>query len=756
MEVDPVPPRYSVEIPEISADTATFWTTFDRLMPVDGLYENRAKYGGREPLEDRAVMGGTVGRPPMTWIVNLHQGGLYRLFVRRYNAYGTMEVRVNDSLIEQEKPVRKIPEPTYEWFYVCGATFEEGINWIDLSLINGIYDAILLTRDPDFSPNDENLPNDGKIELPAASGIRDYRVRKEIESAAVQEGEEVFWLLGRSRYSKYQENVGDWELLGDEPGCSAWGSPGQQVNMSFQVICGDRGSELRTRVGNLINKQGDVIHRSHLSLRVARPWLMRSNYISQHINIVDRYIPHLLVRDEREDDHFSWGQQGGPGTYKAFAKIGPYENRQLWISARIPADAAPGLYKGRVRIRDLRRPCIKATLRVSLKVLPLSLPTLAGSYGIFFRSTTNPSEHEKRRVSDERFENEVAFLHRLGFNTVTNYGPYDKVEKAIYEKDIDLIASYGMLKPLWISTSPSNLGTQTTLEMLLYAQSRGFEEPYLEWFLMDEPKTIEDLCLLDDRVVNTDWHEGRIQGRIEGEVDYNHPELTLAASSTFTFGQANFVDEFNCYGKYGHEDPRPAFLERIERPILSMLWFGEDYVSRSLSYGHAPRTYWYTRYTDAYVQRCLAGTFLYARGFKGIQPWAFSDVATTIPHYEMLRTPQNVDIIAYPDQYEQPIATKAAEALGEGIIDVRYLQLLETTIAAAETGGCVPTNPLCADALQRAQVLYDEIISDQTWWHWYILAHTDLDLDERRRLMAKRALELNRFLNAPGDLDGDD
>src|SRR5690606_33956274 len=90
----------------------------------------------------------------------------------------------------------------------------------------------------------------------------------------------------------------------------------------------------------------------------------------------------LLVNDSRHISPTD-GQQGGFSNTVAYAKLAPHDSQLFWIEVRVGADVVPGRYSGEFQLKDLSNPCVHATLPFELEVMPLVLPKVKGSHGIF-------------------------------------------------------------------------------------------------------------------------------------------------------------------------------------------------------------------------------------------------------------------------------------------------------------------------------------------------------------------------------------
>jgi hypothetical protein len=101
--------------------------------------------------------------------------------------------------------------------------------------------------------------------------------------------------------------------------------------------------------------------------------------------------------------------------------------KQFWLTARVPADAEPGRYRGRITITA--RDQAPASLPIEIEVLPFVLSEPMLEYSIYYRGKLDPDDAGSigsERKSREQFAAEMRDMVAHGVTNPTIYQPYDE------------------------------------------------------------------------------------------------------------------------------------------------------------------------------------------------------------------------------------------------------------------------------------------------------------------------------------------
>ncbi len=161
--------------------------------------------------------------------------------------------------------------------------------------------------------------------------------------------------------------------------------------------------------------------------------------------------------------------------------------KQFWVTVRVPDDAAPGWYEGRIRMTAAGVPPGELALRVC--VLPFTLEKPRLRYSIYYRGKLNKDGRgsiSSEGKSPEQYEAEMRDLKAHGVEYPTVYQGYDeKLLRQVFE----IRQKAGLLKgPLYsLGISTGNPTTSAALEglrsgvrkWLAMAGQYGYDELYV-------------------------------------------------------------------------------------------------------------------------------------------------------------------------------------------------------------------------------------------------------------------------------------
>lgn len=146
-------PRHVNIANAVNADL--FWTTFDRLGPIDGTWPAVVEPANLPLGYDAAqfvryaLTGSTEGRSPASWLVQVPNEGQFYVYVRANAGESSDEnlrISVDDVVVDTPNARLHINDgpDVLDWFYVGKVSFSDATpSWIDLSLGGKTYDAIV-------------------------------------------------------------------------------------------------------------------------------------------------------------------------------------------------------------------------------------------------------------------------------------------------------------------------------------------------------------------------------------------------------------------------------------------------------------------------------------------------------------------------------------------------------------------------------------------------------------------------------------
>jgi len=402
-------------------------------------------------------------------------------------------------------------------------------------------------------------------------------------------------------------------------------------------------------------------------------------------------VPELLLRDDRMALPPK-GRQGGFGGGTCTTRLSAHESRQFWFTVHVPEGTPPGMYRGRVSITGTE----KRHIPVALEVLPIRLKPAEGYYAIYHRSQSTTSDRAGY-VTPARYLAELKDHVRHGLNAATLYGGYST---------LDLARQAGMSQAPCLMHWPGGDASQ----QVAAAKKMGFRD--LFYYGVDEPNTpaaIERCRKEAKRRQQTGLHM-----------------FTAINSKTAQTATRDFIDRpvYNIYVFGGKDNPEVQYARKK---------------------GFRPISYWVTATTYPLPYRALTGLYNTACGYLGSSPWAYQDY----PDNRLYDPDNPAHKVAYPDEFGQPIPTLAWEAHRAGIDDVRYLEALNRTLAAAQKRLAQPNPPQgLAAALMKARSVREQIFEPITGrWFEYLCRLRPGDLERSRRALADATVRLDQALN---------
>ncbi len=673
------------------ADVA-LWTTADKLMPGWGLYPDGKTRGGTKPTGAHAAW--HHGR--LTWVADFPADQDYTVFVRRYAGSGRVGVAVDERPVAGGRGwtiVDNQSNDRYRWEHLGQARVTAGPHHVDLD-IEGVFDAVVFTTNAAFKPDSDPLPEAEKS--PVLRAPRRYRDDARLKQTAGRRGYVV------STVPPYEDLFNDHVPATHDviQSLRLWGAADQYINRSFCVRALRATGPMTVTLRELVGPNRTRIDAPAIDLRVV---LLRR----RTLNLVETcsravLLPDLLLRDDRTGIPPK-GKQGGYGGGKCATAIPAHESRQFWLTVRVPAGAPPGLYRGTIRLKNsLFR---SMALPVEIEVLRLDLQPVEGYYAMFHNSHPIPPEVRKldgHYIKPERYRAELADQVRHGCNAATLYGGAPTLADAKAAG-----TTQAPVTMTWPASDPHGK------EYVAQAKALGF--PDLYFYGVDEPREPDRL---EQCRTEAAW---RMQ------------------------------NGYHMFTGINTRDSYEVLKDLVDRPVLSMNAFsGPDNpaVMYARSKGFVPVSYWMASTHYPLWHRALTGLYNTRCGYLGTTPWCYHDFVD----HRIWDENDWFQAVAYPDEFEQPIPSRAWEAFREGIDDVRYLQALDRAIAATEKqlevrAPASPRGIALAAALAKArEVRKSRFESIDGAFHQYLI-RLKLDvLDAARREMAEATVNLTAAL----------
>lgn len=686
------PPRFSTQLAGclvavlLASTTAargaeqavTFWVTADRLMPAWGFYPLSQAYGGTKPLGRHAAWcaAGNSGR--LTWIAEFPKSAEYQVWIRHYGGYGKVTVLVD------ERPVTGGRGGSgggrYVWRHSGKANVTRGSHHIDLDVSTGMFDAVVFTTDPTFSPARTTLPK--PVAKPRLRALRRYRDDSHLADLAGVHG----FVVGS--LPTYAQTLHDWlpdrSKNGSISRLRMWGSANQYINGTFAIRAIRDLKTLTVSLSRLEGPRKNILASAAIDVRIVTVRERRNSLFRP--SLVHMLTPEILLRDDRT----TWppkGKQGGYGGGHCVTRVPAHQSRQFWLTVHVPEGSPPGEYRGDVILQGdnlLRLP-------VSLEVLPITLQPAAGYYGIYHRNQTTNAK-AAFHVTPERYLAELKDQVRHGLNAATLYSGFPALK---------LARQAGMTKAPCLMHWPDS----SAADQVATARKMGFDDLY--YYGVDEPTTPPQI--------------ERCRKEAERRQAAGLHMFTAINSKPAQMATRDFVDRpvYNIY-VFGGPDNAEAMYVRKK--------------------GFRPISYWVTATAFPLPYRALTGLYNTRCGYQGSSPWAYQD----FPDNRLYDPDKPAHKVSYPDEFGQPIPTLAWEAHRAGIDDVRYLEALDRAITAAEQRLREPDAPpglrAVLDSAKKTRLIHFESISGR--WLEYFCHLKPGDLDNARRALADALVRL--------------
>ncbi|MBI4025610.1 MAG: DUF4091 domain-containing protein [Verrucomicrobia bacterium] len=538
--------------------TQILWTSCDKLLPAG---EGFLQYG--ETLGETAPKGKYAARGSgrLTWVAEFPSAAEYEVWVRQYGGYGSVRVSVDEEPVTSISRVRAAGGVKYIWCHQGSILISAGQHHVDVDVKGGIVDAILFETDPNFRPDEEELP-------PPASKVvvslpRRYRSDAHLVATAGATGFVV------ANVGRYDWQLNDYVPAATEllPELSLWGCAGQSVSGAFAVRALKPIGKFTLSVEKLEGPKGFGLSAADIDLRVVMFWeLKRSLYSADGAGLT----PDLLLRDDRSGIPPK-GPQGGFGGGVCTTQLPAHESRQFWLTVQVPSQAPAGEYRGHLTLKSEGR---ERAVPVRLEILPMELRPVDGHYSICFPNEAIKDEN----ILLSMLKDQV----RHGLNTSTAYQG---------AKMLPLMKQAGMTAAPCLMQWPDSNPAENPTELVARAKVMGFADLY--FYGVDEPKP----------------------GTPRLELCRKEAERRLVRG----FHMMTGINDEKAYEELWEVVDRPIL--NILRFFGTVLYDLDKVKAK----GYQPTAYWVTAPPYPLLHRALAGLFNRACGFIGTCPWSYAD-----------------------------------------------------------------------------------------------------------------------------------
>jgi len=469
-------------------------------------------------------------------------------------------------------------------------------------------------------------------------------------------------------------------------------------------------------------------------------------------NVDVRYVRYMNVRPNYST-YYLYHTAPDVLEHKEAVSLVQGTNQTVWITVKVPQDAQPGVYEGRITVQPEAGQPAEVPLKV--RVLPIRLRANPEHiYGAYYhdplsgiRSDNHPllNEYLQRKAELER-QDMVAHGMNSHVSAVTGLtrdadGNWtcDGTET---ESRIALDRKYGLAdKPLVVSfpvghwysrlVDKQGLGSHmrlvrddvpqsffdevTKMVEAIQREKQKYQWPELLYYPIDEPNTHESSVRF---MVNVLKAIKRVPGvRTYVTADPSHEQFAPMWP---------YVDVWCCQPFVWDYDT----VRRLSKEKNIEFWCYPNHISGE------------NDHTPVRGARMTFGFGFWKSGFRTLIPWIYS-ASVGDPWNYLDGTSQDFMVRSTDDGDPVPVALW--EAFREGIDDGRYLYTLEQLVAEGQRAGGSAAQ--AADQAQKEiKGLWDAIRTQEKYK--YDNLWSGADFDARRWLLALKILELQKVLGA--------
>ena len=361
-------------------------------------------------------------------------------------------------------------------------------------------------------------------------------------------------------------------------------------------------------------------------------------------------------------------------TLRPFDLVGG-QNKQIWITVKVPDDAAPGRYAGDLVFKTGNGEI--ARVELGLQVLPFSLPTPKTHYdlsqdytaGFYYRGRLDPAGQGKvgyRTKSEQQLRAELKMMFDHGIVAPLLLPPGWGQSEALFRRELQIMRETGMAgRPLYLG---KGMGYATEKEKLAEVQE------YVR----------KKISLARDYGFTDVYFYGRDEAG--GDLLYSQIPTWKAVREAGGKMHVSLTHDWR--------DKAPDVLDLA----ITAGWPSRQLAADRHRLGHKLSAYWlWTKNHDPLMFRRNHGLYLWSHDYDGFTPYCFMHNHGGVwNHFDGTSEDFN---IAYPT-VNGAIGTLPLEALREGIDDVRYATLLMQRIEQARQHDAADAKAVADEAFE--------------------------------------------------------
>jgi hypothetical protein len=451
---------------------------------------------------------------------------------------------------------------------------------------------------------------------------------------------------------------------------STFATPGEYEPVTFEVQALRDLGGLAVAAGDLTGLDGKVVPAAAFDVRQVRCWAVRTQYSAfGTYRIAPEVLDPVAPTDLAE------------GTC-----------RRYWLTVRVPDDASPGVYEGRLALTSAQAPA--AAIPVRLEVLPFRLlrdPTK--SFGNYYYSPLD-------RISADMSPPVIAAIRRRaaaeardmqehGMNTLQMGGIGARKVNGQWEATVNLDERIAFLQRFGLWGQAPGVMMNAFFADAIYQDCVGVRwSKHLVGMKMPPPEYFEAVT----RIVGQVEKERLARGWPEF---YYYPIDEAAAEAipilAATLAAIKQVPTAKTYATQIFELAESRPLDDV-LDVWCSGWFCADLAAVEAMRAKG-RIFWcYPNFVACSrgvpnSARMTYGFGLWRMGYSCLIPWHYQAPASGSNPFCDFDGTYGDWCMAYPGPEGIPIPTQRWEAVREGIDDGRYLYTLEARIAAAEKAG---------------------------------------------------------------------
>jgi len=455
--------------------------------------------------------------------------------------------------------------------------------------------------------------------------------------------------------------------------CVVFACQGEIEPVTFAVRSANSAhANVSITVSPLQNAEGITLPASAIESRVVKVW-------PQFLHDLRWTFPELLVtQDDLTDIRLTWRQQVVDGVTRYLRQSPPFPAsvtttleqgrvKQFWLTVRIPPDQAAGIYRGTITVTASGASI--GTLPLTVCVLPTGLDPPGTDTGIYLGLTlgamagvADPASPAKyaSAVPEAGFRANLQALKDYGFEGVMFYDEsYDDLKRAFA-----IAREIGMKGPIvqWFFPADQQKANLMAKEIGL-GEFNGSHTPF--YSAEDEAELRRRVALAREYGYEP-WFYGidEIPGALYPVQEEITRQIRQAGGKVITARKAGESAMRNLFdgSVYSH-----VLMPATE---IKYTYDGQPERRKFVEPSEREYHYWGAHQERPLNNRLLAGFYHYRSGLDGIFPWGVSFIRYGEDCYHESR---RNSCIFYPAQ-DGFVPTLQAEALREGIDDLRYIQ----------------------------------------------------------------------------------